>query len=172
MPTAPRYFLMEAGERTGPHSLLVLRQKADVAALSPDTRVAPENEPNLWAPLRDYQVLCSELIPERPHYTLGAHAIERVNDSTLPAAPSVQEILSSNLAHERRVEGHLLKAVPPRSNRRLRDYLGLVVAGNLFSALAWVLLPAHPMVVVPLLGFVVIYNVGLAWVLFGVMDRY
>ncbi|CAM2899256.1 DUF4339 domain-containing protein [Rariglobus hedericola] len=172
MATPPRYFMMEDGQRTGPHSLAVLLQKAEMHALTADTLIAPENEPGIMLPLRDFQVLCSELLPERVHYTLGAHAIDRVNTTEIPAALSVQEILSDNLARERAVEGQLLKSARARTNNRRRDYVLLTVAGNAFAALAWVLFPGTPMVVVSLLGFVVIYNVSLAWVLYGVMDRY
>jgi hypothetical protein len=170
MPAALRYFLMEDGLRTGPHSLLVLRQKADIGVLTSTTPVAPETEPDTWAPLRDFQALCSELLPERPKYKLGAHPIKRVNTSATDAAPSVQEILSANLAREKAVQGDLLTPLRPRKNRRRTDYLiaaslinGLVIV-NLFLGRPWY----DPF----LLGFFVMGNISLAWVLFGVMDRY
>jgi hypothetical protein len=40
------------------------------------------------------------------------------------------------------------------------------------AVVAWLFLPTNPMVLVPLLAFAVIYNIGIAWVMFGVMDRY
>ncbi len=173
MPASPRYFLQENGQRTGPHSLDVLRQKAEVYVITPDTPIITEDDPEGWAPLRESQVLCSALFPERPNYTLAARTIDKVNALTEPhSAPSVHEMLRGNLARQRAVEGELLKPPPQRSNRRRLDYVFMVVFGNLFAALAWLLLPANPMVLVSLLGFVVIYNLGLAWVLFGVMDRY
>jgi hypothetical protein len=172
MPTAPRYFLMEDGQRTGPHSLAVLLQKAEMHALTADTLIALENEPNNLLPLRDFQVLCSELLPERVHYTLGAHAIDRVNTADTPAALSVQEMLRANRDRELAVEGKLLKPVGERPNRRRRDYILLSLAGNAFAALAWLLFPGTSLIMASLLGFVVIYNLSLAWVLYGVMDRY
>lgn len=170
MSTEPRYFLIEDGRRTGPHSMTVLRQKADIHVITPDTPIAPEDAPETWAPLRDSSALCIELLPVRPRYTLRASTIERVNADEIPAAPSVKEILQSNLARERSVEGELLKPLPPRSNRRRNDYLiaagllnGLVIA-NLFLGRPWY----DPF----LLGFFVMGNISLAWVIFGVMDRY
>lgn len=206
MPSSPYYFLTEAGQRTGPHSLAVLKQKGELRAITADTLIAPESDPDGWSPLRDSPALCAELIPARVHYTLGAHAIKQINHPANPPAPSVEEILKSNHAREQTVPGNrpkpaahasplptaptvedllrgnlaraqaasgeLMTPAPKRSRRRRFDYAFMVVFGNLFAVLAFVLLPGNPMVLVPLLGFVVIYNIGLAWVLFGVMDRY
>jgi hypothetical protein len=172
MPTDSRYFLVEKGQRTGPHSMAVLRQKADIYDLTPDTPIAAESAPEAWTPLRDLQPLCNDLIPPRPQYTLGAHAIERVNSDNVPAAPSVQEILRANAVAERAAEGEFLKQTARRRNRRLFDYLLLAISGNLVAVVAWLFLPTNPMVLVPLLAFAVIYNIGIAWVMFGVMDRY
>lgn len=173
MPSAPRYYLADSGQRTGPHSLAVLKQLAEVNTVTPDTLHATESDPNEWSPLRASQVLHDELFPSRPRYTLDAHRpVERVNRPDNTAAPSVDEMLRANLARQRQVEGELLTPQPPRSNKRRRDYLFLLVTGNAFAVLAFVLLPANPMVLVNLLGFFVIYNLGLAWTLYGVMDRY
>ena len=173
MSTGPRYFLLESGQRTGPHSLIVLKQKAEIGVLTPDTSLAPENEPDAWAPLRDAQVLCEELIPPRPHYALGTRLVEKVNTASSPhSAPSVHDLLGGNLARQRKAEGELLTPLPPRSNRRRNDYLVLVGAGNLMATLGFVFLPTNPFVFVSLVAFVAIYNVGLTWIMFFVMDRY
>ncbi|MEZ0216276.1 MAG: DUF4339 domain-containing protein [Rariglobus sp.] len=173
MPSAPRYYLAEAGQRTGPHSLAVLKQLAEVGTITPDTLHAAESEPNDWTPLRDSQVLHDELFPARPHYTLDANRpVEHVNHPDNTAVPSVDEMLRANIARQRAAEGELLTPQPPRSNKRRRDYLFLVIAGNALGLLVFILLPSNPLVLVYLLAFFVIYNLGLAWTLYGVMDRY
>ncbi|MET0263148.1 MAG: DUF4339 domain-containing protein [Rariglobus sp.] len=171
MSVAPRHFLQEDGRRTGPHSLAVLLQKAEVHVLTPETLVATEDDPDTWLPLREFQVLCSELLPERPHYTLGPRSVVTVNAASGTSTPSIDELLQDNIARQRETEGELL---PPAAhpNQRRRDYLFLCIGGNALAALAAVLLPGNPIILVPLLGFMVVYNVGIAWVLFGVMGRY
>lgn len=173
MATAPRYFLQENGLRTGPHSLAVLKQKAEVHVIKPDTSLAPETEPDTWAPISDSQVLCEELFPARTHYTLAARTIERVNTGTEPhAAPSVEEMLRANLARQRQAEGELLKPMPPRSNRRRNDYLFTVAAGAAASMIPWLFVPVttgHILLSLAATGFVAL---SAAWVFFFVMDRY
>jgi len=170
--TPVRYFLIEDGHRTGPHSLAVLLQKAEVHAITPETPIAQENEADNWSPLRELEVLCGELFSERPHYTLDHHAIERVNNSDNPYAPSISDMLSANLAHQRAAEGELLKPIEHSTNNRRRDYLILCIGGNLLAFLGWLILPGNPVLLISLSGFVVLYNVGIAWVIFGVMGRY
>lgn len=173
MPTAPRYYLANGTQRTGPHSLAVLKQLAEVHTITPDTLHAAESDPDDWTPLRDSQVLHDELFPARPHYSLDHHRpVEHVNNPSNVSAPSVDEMLRANLARQRQAEGELLKPQAPRSNKRRRDYIFLVITGNAFAVLGFILLPANPMVLVPLFAFLIIYNLGLAWTLYGVMDRY
>jgi hypothetical protein len=171
MPTAPRYFLQEDGRRTGPHSLDVLRQKAEIHVLTPATLITEENEPDAWAPLRDSQVLCEELFPPRPQYSLGARTVEKVNTAAeTHSAPSIHEMLRDNLARQRTAEGELLKPMPPRSNRRRNDYL--LIAGLINGLVVINLLMGRPWHDPFLLGFFAMANISLAWVLFVVMDRY
>ncbi len=170
MPTALRYFLVEEGRRTGPHSWAVLRQKADIHILTPDTPIAPENDPETWAPLRDFPALRNELLPERPRYILRSRAIEPVQTENLPATPSVTEMLQANLVRQNAAESELLKPMPPRSNRRRNDYF--IVAGLLNGLVVANLLLGRPWYDPFLLGFFAMGNISLAWVLFGVMDRY
>ncbi len=173
MPVAPRYYLADSGRRTGPHSLAVLKQLAEVGAITPDTLHAAESDPNNWSPLRDSQVIHDELFPTRPRYALDANRpVDHVNRPDTTAVPSVDEMLRANIARQREAEGELLTLQPPRSNKRRRDYLILLITGNALALLGFILLPANPMVMVYLLAFVVIYNLGLAWTLYGVMDRY
>ena len=172
MPTGPRFFLSENGLRTGPHSLVVLKQKAEIGVLRPDTSIAPESEPDDWSPITESQVLFEELFPAHRPFTLGSRAVERVNSSATPAAPSVEEMLRDNLARQRAAEGELLKPQPKRSNRRLNDYLAIVAAGAGVSMLPWLFVPVtagHILLSIGATGFVAICA---AWVLFFVVDRY
>ena len=172
MPSSPRYFLREDGRRTGPHSLAVLKQKAELGLLTANSPLAPEAEPEAWAPLGDSQVLREELLTAHTHYTLGKREVETVNHAENPATPSVESILRGNLARQREVEGELLKPLPPRSNRRRNDYLIAAIAGNLLAAIGFIYLPGNPITFVYLIAFVTLYNTGLVWILFFVMDRY
>ncbi len=172
MQPTPRYFLLDDGQRTGPHSLAVLKQKAEMGFLTRDNLIAPENDPEAWAPLKESQVLCEELIPARPHYTLGKREVEKVNHAGNPEILSVDQILRGNLARQQQAESELLKTLPPVSNRRRNDCLLLLIIGNLLIGLAYYFLRHNPMAAVSLLGVVALYNTGVVWILFFVMDRY
>lgn len=170
MPTTPRYFLVEDGQRTGPHSLAVLRQKADIHVLTPNTPISSVDTPETWTPLRD-SALYAELFPNRPRYTLGAHAIERVNADNIPAPLSVPELLRANSTYEKAAEKQTRKQNALRTFDRWRDYAILILFGNVLAALAWEFLPAARTRIVPLLAFVVIYNIGVLWFIFSRRHR-
>jgi hypothetical protein len=171
MPTVPRYYLAEAGQRTGPHSLAVLKQFAELRTITADTLHATESEPNDWSPLRDAEVLHDELFPARPHYSLYLQRpVEHINRSDNAAVPSVDEMLRANLARQREAEGELLSPQPPRPNNRRRDYL--ILAAFINGLVAVNLALGRPWYDPFLLGFFAMGNISLAWVLYGVMDRY
>ena len=171
MANAPRYFLSENGQRTGPHSLAVLKQKAEIHVIKPDTSIAPEDEPDAWAAITDSQVLCEELFPERRQFTFATRIVEKVNTAAEPHhAPSVDEMLRANIARQRTAEGELLKPMPPRSNRRRNDYL--ILSAIINGIVVINLLMGRPWFDPFLLGFFAMANIGVAWVLFVVMDRY
>jgi hypothetical protein len=172
MPTAPRYYLADSGRRTGPHSLAVLKQLAEVSTITPDTLHAAESEPDDWSPLRDSQVLHDELFPARPRYALDLQRpVEHVNRPDNVAVPTVDEMLRANLARQESAVPELLKPVASPNNRR-RDYLFLMIGGNAVGVVAAFLVPATPLILVPLLAFLVVYNLGITWILYGVMTRY
>lgn len=172
MSDSPLYYLVEDGQRTGPHTIAVLKQKAEVHVLTADTLITKENEPTAWRPLRASPDLYAELIPVRTRLTLGAQVIEQVNKSEEPAAPTVEELLKGNLDRAKAIRGELLAPMPPRSNRRRSDYLFMFALGNLAALAAYLFLPTNPVVFVSIVSFVALYNVGLVWLLYGVMDRY
>jgi hypothetical protein len=172
MPSAPRYYLADSGRRTGPHSLAVLKQLAEVGTITPDTFHAAESDPNTWSPLRDSEVLHAELFPARPRYALDANRpIQNVNHPSNTPVLSVDEMLRANLTRQQSAVPELLKPVESPNHRR-RDYLFLMISGNSIGILAAFLLPANPIVLVPLFIFLVVYNLGITWVLYGVMNRY
>lgn len=170
---APRYFLQENGLRTGPHSLLVLKQKAEIRVITPETSIAPEDEPDRWSPIRESQVLAEELFPPRPGYGLTANRpVAHVNSPAESSVPTVDEMLRNNLARQKTAEGELLKPLPSRSNRRLKDFLFTVAAGAVASMIPWLFVNVtigHIFLSAAATAFVAICA---AWVFYGVMDRY
>jgi len=172
MPSAPRYFLREEGHRTGPHSLVVLKQKAELGLLSADTLIAPETEPDSWAALRESQVLHEELLPPRPHYALGKSQFTRVNHTGNLVTPSVDEMLRANVARQREAEGELLPPLPPRPNRRRSDYLCVVAAGAALSMIPWLFIPLTVGLILLSFSATVFLAACFGWVMFGIMDRY
>jgi hypothetical protein len=99
---------------------------------------------------------------------LGTAKFESVNAPTADSPPpvDVHSILQDNLAREKAAGLHDLAPLPPRRSRRRRDYLIALFAGNAFLAVGFVLQPVFAGA-----GFI-IYNTGLHWVLFVVMDDY
>lgn len=173
MPSAPRYYLAEEGRRTGPHSLAVLKQLAEVATITPDTLHATESDPNDWSPLRDSQVLHDELFPARPRYALDANrAVEHVNHPDDAPIPTVDDLLRTNLARQRQAEGELLAPKPPRSNRRRSDFLFTVAAGAGASMISWLFVDVTVGHIILTVASTVFVAICAAWVFYGVMDRY
>lgn len=170
---SPAYYLVEDGRATGPHSLAVLRQKAEVHALRPDALVHPADAaPDAgWRPVSADPELHALLFPARSAPALGAARFESANAaSDASTAPfDIHAALRDNAARQRAAEGELLPPQPPRPNRRRLDYIFCAVALNLFCLLMGFLVGfLNPF----LIGLCVMGNTGLVWVLYGVMDRY
>jgi hypothetical protein len=169
----PAYYLLEDGQPTGPHSLTVLRQKADVHAIRPDTLVHPAEHlaGAAWTPIRDISALHDQLFPARHLPHLGAarpHSTNAEVDATT-APTDVSTLLKDNTARQAAAEGVLLKDIGPRPNNRRRDFLVCLGALNLFVLIAGQFVGyINPF----LIGLFVIGNLGLVWTLYGVMDRY
>src|SRR5690606_6398356 len=136
------------GLRTGPHSLLVLKQKAEIHMITPETSLASETNPDGWTPIREMEVVCAELFPARTRLRLGSRTVEHLNANDPRAAIRVEDLLQDNLRRRQAAETDLLSPLPPRSNKRLRDYLLLAIAGNLLALLGFVFLPINPVVFV------------------------
>lgn len=168
--TPLRYLLNEGGVVTGPHSLAVLRQKAEIHVITRDTLIAFENDREDWAPIHALEVLSAELFPGQTTFTFGAKSFETVNVRNSEAPPTVQEMLDGNLALQQAAEGELLKSHPPRSNKRRNDYLILMLGLNAIIAIR--LLQGAPVFDPFLVALFVMGNISLVWIMFVVMDRY
>ncbi len=193
----PGYEIQENGRVTGPHSLVVLLQKAEIHALRPDTLVrlaaspsAPATpavsadsavrEPEPWLPIRDLPELHAHLFPARATHKLASPATPSATAAVTYATPNaaydaehagtdVFQILRDNSARERAAEGELLRDLGPRPNNRRRDYLVLAIGLNLFCLVAGLL---TSFLSPALIGLWVMGNIGLVWIVFFVMGRY
>ena len=87
-------------------------------------------------------------------------------------AEGVPRPLARRLLHtiETMPEGELLKPMPPQPNRRRTDYL--ILFGLLNGFIGLLIYHGMPWDNPFLLGLFIMGNLSLAWVLFGVMDRY
>jgi hypothetical protein len=169
------YYLAEEGAASGPHSLAVLRQKAEIRVLRPDSLVypgTPTAQPAAWTTIRDLPDLHAHLFPAHPLPSLGTAHFQSENarhDATL-APTDVTTLLRDNTARQTIAE-NLRPPPPPVAYRyhRTRDYLWCAAALNLpillYGLSSTFLSPL-------LIGLFVVGNIGLAWVFFSVMDRY
>lgn len=174
------YELQENGRATGPHSLVVLRQKAEIRVIQPDSLVrlatATGAPPESWLPIRDLPELHADLFPPRatPKLSVTPLAFESANivgptDHVPATATDVFAMLRQNSARERAATDELMKDLGPRPNNRRRDYIVCFLALNLFVACAGQFVGYfNPF----LIGLAVMGNIGLVWLLYFVMDRY
>lgn len=169
---------MENGLATGPHSLVVLRQKAEIRVIHADSLVRPAEASDAvpWLPIRSLPDLHADLFPPKTLPKLAASvapfasANAPASHAHVPAAATdVFSILKDNSARDRASVDELLKDLGPRTNTRRRDYLICAIALNLFVLCAGQFVGyVNPF----LIGLAVMGNLGLAWVMFAVMDRY
>ena len=173
----PRYYLVEDGKVTGPHSLEVLRQKAEIHVISPDNHVQPATPPDApWYPLREDAALLAALFPARPALSLGKARFTPANAPADTATPAVDvfALLRDNTARQVAAE----RALPPpperprRGARRKRDFLLVAVGGDALAIAFWFWAGQSTVHGVFVLSFVVVLTVSLYWVLFHVLDPY
>jgi len=89
-----------------------------------------------------------------------------------PPENEIHGILRANVAHAGAAGLNEVKPVARRPSRRLRDYLIVAGAYNLFlGAVAWKFREAPVMLVFVLAAFV-LFNLRLAWSMWVVMDDY
>lgn len=174
----PGYEILDHDRVSGPHSLVALRQMAEIYVLTPQTPVRlPARAgatPDAWRPISELPELHADLFPPRatPAPRLaggeGPAPIDTLADARRESF-DVLAIQRDNSARLRACEDDLLRDIGERPNLRRRDYLVCFVALNLFVAGAGQVVGyLNPF----LIGLAVIGNLGLAWVLYGVMSRY
>ena len=171
----PPYFLIEDGLPTGPHSLIVLLQKAEIRMLKPDASVrplAPSDAP--WLPIRSIPDLHALLFPPKTAPTLGtAHfssTYPPIDTATRPF--EVERMLRENTAQQVAAERFNPSAIPSRRLRRHRSFLISLLA---FAAPAWAVyrfgvVPRTEMSVILLGSFVCLAALLLYWILYHVSD--
>ncbi len=88
--------------------------------------------------------------------------------SKATANPSndIHAMLRENLARADAAGLNNVTLPPKRTSKRTRDYLLLLFGGNLVLAVAFVLQPVFAG------AGIVLYNIGLAWIMWLVMDKY
>jgi len=172
------YHVLEDEGRTGPHSLAVLRQKAEVHALHPCSRVRPVGAAAdaAWTLVRDLPELHAHLFPGRQLPRLGSVRFESANTraDASTEATDVHALLRDNTARQLAAE----TAAPPKplakiGARRRRDFWLLVVGANgaasayIFSMAGFGAAQVGFLIVVAAL-----VTTALHWMIFQVMDPY
>lgn len=122
-------------------------------------------------------------IPVAPSAPITVHQLARqaIPDTDAPflqrspgPAPTseVHGILRENLNRANQAGANDLAPMPKRSNRRMRDFLVIIIPLNAFFAF-WAFGPySGPITFAYGIGGMAVVTAGLAWVMFGVMDRY
>lgn len=167
-----RYYLALDGQVSGPHGLEALREMASVHAFTRDTLATPEGTEN-WLPIHAIPVLAETLFPASAKFQLKGKAFIETADSDKPIG--VEDILRKNLAAEATraapVDYTARPSRSPGSNRR-RDFIFSIISANAIGVAAYAIFPSHPFILVPLLAYFVVINLGLYWIFFHVMSRY
>jgi hypothetical protein len=177
------YYLVKDGRATGPHSLAVLRQKADLRVIKPESLVCSladaaaatsrgDSAPG-WVAIASLPELHRQLFPARALPALGtAHFTDQNARTDAALAPTeVTALLRDNTARQGAAEAGELPRPPGSAYRyrRRRDYLWC--AGSL-NAFCFAYGAASTFLNPFLIALFVIGNLALLWVLFVVMDRY
>lgn len=89
-----------------------------------------------------------------------------------PGRTDVHGVLQENLARANAAGINDVDLSPRPPSRRKRDYWFSLVAGNAFIIGLVLLLGLNPMTVLFGFGGVIIFSVGLTWIMWFVMDRY
>jgi hypothetical protein len=113
-----------------------------------------------------------EADPPPRKFILKAKDFTRENVPSTPPPPTVHEVLQANLTVQKSVEPEVLPHLHDRRTKRRQDYWITMLAGNLLAAGCALLLPLNADAIVGLLAFVALFNLGLLWVMFQVMDKY
>jgi hypothetical protein len=182
----------------GPFSPELLTELAQSGVITPATE-ASASATGPWIPLQATEG-CAEIFPVRPELGFKSQTFENANPASAPpvdhyaliaaanrpapppaksgaqgtagtpTANEVVEILRENARIQAQFEKPL--DLTPRSNRRRVDYLILMILVNGFFI--WRLLAnrGDPTTMVYSFSGIVLFSVGITWVMYGVMDRY
>jgi hypothetical protein len=195
-PTA--LFLRLNQEVRGPFGPELLAELAHSGVITPATE-ASADVAGPWIPL---QALgdCGRMFPLRPAVRFKTKAFENVNRASYPAVDlpaiiaaanrpppataaaepprpanpgppiDVMEILRENARFQARTEKPV--DLTSRSNRRRRDYLILMIVVNGFFIWRLIAGWGNPVTTLYSLAGLIVFSVGITWVVYGVMDRY
>lgn len=174
---SPRYYLLENDAATGPHSLVVLRQKAEIHVITPATLAAPEatdSDPApTWQPLRDLPELHALLFPPKPGLALQtASPFASLTPAESAHAPvEVQSLLRDNTLRQLAAENFDPATLPPGPDaRRRRVFILFAVAFNAPAVLAYLLLPAENPVHLLAPSLALVATAVAYWLLYHVLD--
>jgi len=134
----PNFQLVEGDQITGPHTLAVLRQKAEIHVIRPDTPVrAIVQPPEPWRPIRDWPELHDLLFVAKSAHKLGTARFHNTNIKTdAESAPlDVAALLRSNAARERAA----VKKLNPEASLPLRRRLLVVCTLIVLVAVCWII---------------------------------
>lgn len=192
----PASYLLIGNEVRGPFTPDQLRTLAEVRAITPETH-ASAHAAGPWLKVQG-RPDCAEIFPERRQFQFKGRAFENVNQApappvdhreliaaanrrpdAVPGAPSprpppaandvldiVRETTRAQTRHEKAVD------LTPRPNRRLRDYLILMVLVNGFFVADLILTRGSMVTSIFGLSGIVFSSAGITWIMFGVMSRY
>jgi hypothetical protein len=194
MSQLPPLFLRLNHEVRGPFEWDRLCELAESGVITPATESSPCGD-GPWTAIRDAGDYHG-VFPQRAQLQFKAKPFEEVNRSSHPpvdhhaliaaanrgrpappagrppvAAPSgneVEDILRLNREREKQAGLDQLKPAPPGPNRRRRDYLMLLIGGNLV-----ILLTLYAIGGLALGGVVAaVFTLVITWALYGIMDKY
>ncbi|MBA4137586.1 MAG: hypothetical protein C0518_09745 [Opitutus sp.] len=127
--------------------------------------------------------MADEPEPTPRTFTFKPKEFERVNaprpevgDDTPAAAPLAKDVFAMQRdlrAREIAAGMDQLKPVDrPESKRRRRDYWLLLLTGYAILASAALIFPGNPVVLLYVFAGIVLFSIGLTWVMWFVMGRY
>lgn len=172
----PPYYLVEDGATTGPHTLTVLQQKAEIRVIGPETfvrAVVPEDAP--WRRLKDEGELFAHLFPARASLTLSKANFTATNTQSDAGsrAVDVQTLLRDNAAYQVAAEKRLTeRPLAKVGSARRRDFIVIAGGSCAFATVAWLITGRSPILGIFALSFATLMSLGTYWVLYHVQDPY
>jgi hypothetical protein len=170
----PSYYLIEDHEPTGPHSVSVLLQKAEIFVITPDTAVKPAEPPEaLWVQIHELPELRALLFPAKKTLNLRTFApFKATPEIEARHEPvHVEDMLRNNTLNQIAAEDLKPRrlSIGPRQ-RRNRTFLISALVINVPSFLAFCLMTAEvpAMVIAPTLA--AIATVILYWFMYHLMS--